>query len=65
MPLFIPIAIGATTLATGATIYFAKDARDRFEEISEEAYRKLQEEGTPIIENLGGSLEAGLLAAGS
>ena len=65
MPVFIPIAIGAATLATGATVYFAKDAKDKFEEISEDTYKKLQEKGTPVIENLGGSLEAGLLAVGS
>ena len=65
MPLFIPVAIGVVTLATGATVYFAKDAQNKYEEITDDAYKKLEQAGTPIIDSLGEGLQAGLQAVGS
>ena len=65
MPFFIPIAIGAATLATGAVVYFAQDAEGKFEEITQKAYDDLEEAGTPIIDSLGESLQSGLQAVGS
>ena len=35
MPLFVPIAVGVVTLATGAVVYVAKGSKDEIEEIPE------------------------------
>ena len=49
MPFFVPIAIGVATLATGAVVYYGKSADDKVEEISEDAFNKLKDEGIPIV----------------
>ena len=65
MPLFVPIAVGVVTLATGAVVYVAKGSRDEIEEIPENLYNRLVDEGTPIFDSLGDNLNEGLTYLGS
>ena len=48
-PLVIAAGIGVTTLGT---IFVAKTADGKVEEISEDAFNKLKDEGIPIVEGL-------------
>ena len=65
MPLFVPIAVVVVTLATGAVVYVAKGSRDEIEEIPENLYNRLVDEGTPIFDSLGDNLNEGLTYLGS
>ena len=51
MPAFIPIAIGVGVTTVG-TILLARSADGKVEEITDETFNKLKEEGVPIVEGL-------------
>jgi len=65
MPLFVPIAVGIATLATGAVVYVAKGSKDEIEEIPKVLYDRLVDEGIPIFDTVGDNLKEGLTYLGS
>ncbi len=65
MPLFVPIAVGIATLATGAVVYVAKGSKDEIEEIPKVVYDRLVDEGIPIFDTVGDNLKEGLTYLGS
>ena len=65
MPFFVPIAIGAATLATGAVVYYGKDALDNVEEITEETAKELLDKGVPFVEGLGDDIAGTVGVLGS
>ena len=65
MPFFVPIAIGAATLTTGAVVYYGKDAADRVEEITKETAQEFLDKGVPFIEGLGDDIAGTVGVLGS